>query len=296
MISEKVAALSHAADTVRQESAPVPRTGLWKWLAPLGPAALILRKFKFLFVALATKGRLLILGLTKSSTLLTMFLSVGVDWTAWGLWFALGFVLSIYIHEIGHVAALRRYGIAATAPMFIPGVGALVRMRQSPAGATGNARVGLAGPWWGLGAAVASYGIALGGGGGLFLAIARTGAWVNLFNLLPVWQLDGNRGFAALTRTHRWIAVAALVAAWAIAGDGLLVLLILVAIVRALGADAPEKPDAGALWLYSAAAVALAIIFRIAEPDRMTGVGATLALYSKAFYHQLLESGVHVNL
>jgi Zn-dependent protease len=266
IISAKVAALSHAADTVRPDSAPVPKTGLWKWLAPLGPAVLILWKFKFLVVALATKGKLLFLGLTKSTTLLTMFLSLGVYWAAWGLWFAFGFVLSIYVHEMGHVAALRRYGIAATAPMFIPGLGAVVRARQSLASARETARVGLAGPWWGLGAAVASYGIGLAGGGDLFLAIARIGAWVNLFNLLPVWQLDGNRGFAALTRPHRWIAVAALTAAWTIAGDGLLILLILAAIVRAMAADAPKQSDTGALWRYSAVTVALAIIFRVAEP------------------------------
>ena len=264
-ISEKVAALSRNAETVRRE-APVSKSGPWKWLAAIGPVALLLWKFKFLVVAIATKGKLLLFGLTKASTFFSMLLSMGVYWTAWGLPFAFGFVISIYIHEMGHVAALRRYGIAATAPMFIPGLGALVRMRQAPISAHENARVGLAGPLWGLGAAIAAYIAAQGGGGGLFFAIARTGAWINLLNLLPVWQLDGNRAFAALNRHERWVAVMSLVTAWFVSGDGLLVLLILVAVVRAFGKDAPVDSDRGALRSYAAIAIALAIVFRLAPP------------------------------
>ena len=60
-----------------------------------------------------------------------MMAAFGVYWTVFGGWFALGFVLSIYIHEMGHVAALLRYGVPATAPLFIPGVGAVIRLRQS---------------------------------------------------------------------------------------------------------------------------------------------------------------------
>ncbi len=50
-------------------------------------------------------------------------------WTAWGWKFALGLVVSIYVHEMGHVAALRGYGTKANAPMFIPGLGALIRLK-----------------------------------------------------------------------------------------------------------------------------------------------------------------------
>src|SRR2546430_4861243 len=82
-----------------------------------------------------------------------MLLSAGVYWTIWGWKFALGVVLSIYVHEMGHVQALQRYGIKATAPMFIPGVGAVVRLKQYPADRREDARVGLAGPLWGRPAA-----------------------------------------------------------------------------------------------------------------------------------------------
>ena len=261
VISEKIGALSQAADAPRVEKPP--HSGAWKWLAPIGPAALVLWKLKFLVVAIATKGKLLLLGLTKGSTFFSMLLSLGVYWTTWGLPFAFGFVISIYIHEMGHVAALRRYGIPATAPMFIPGFGALIRLRQAPMSPREDARVGLAGPIWGLGAALAAWAASAAGGGGLFLAIARTGAWLNLFNMMPVWQLDGNRGFAALTRPHRWLAVMTLIAAWTIAADGLFVLLIIAAVVRASRADAPAEADHGALWRYVGVTLALASVFRL---------------------------------
>src|SRR6185436_5687170 len=140
-------------------------------------------------------------------------LAFGVYWAAWGMWFALGLVLSIYIHEMGHVVALRRYGIAATAPMFVPGLGAFIRLRQSLPPRQ-SARVGLAGPLWGLGAAAAAWAVALAGGSAMWSAIAHTGAWINLFNLLPVWQLDGSRAFAALGRAHRATIGAAFGVAW----------------------------------------------------------------------------------
>src|SRR2546428_13931548 len=73
-----------------------------------------------------------------------MLLPMGWYGTIWGWKFARGFVVSIYIHEMGHVQALPRYGIKATAPMFIPGVGAFIRLKQYPTDRREDARVGLA--------------------------------------------------------------------------------------------------------------------------------------------------------
>src|SRR5262249_16684796 len=188
-----------------------------RWVAgpaALGAAGLFLWKLKFVLVFLLTKAKLLVFGLTKVTTLFSMLLSLGVYWTQWGWQFALGLVISIYIHEMGHVAALQRFGIPATAPMFIPGLGAFVRLRQYPATPQEDARVGLAGPLWGLGAALAAYVVFLATGWSSWAAIARVGAWINLFNLLPVWQLDGSRGFRALSRGQRWLAVLALALLW----------------------------------------------------------------------------------
>jgi Zn-dependent protease len=215
---------------------------------------------------LATKAKLLLLGLTKASTLFSMLLSVGVYWTVFGWWFAVLLVLSIYVHEMGHVAALRRFGIQATAPMFIPGFGALIRLRQHPANPREDARIGLAGPLWGCGAAVAAYlGFVL-GWGPLWAAVARFGAWVNLFNLLPIWQLDGGRAFRALSRQQRLLAVAALAALWALSREGLLLLLLIAAAAQAFRRDAPEQPDHVALTEYVLLAAALTLLCLLQVP------------------------------
>lgn len=259
----KIDALTRNRARVSDE--PPPRHGTWKWIGALGTAGVVLWKLKFLLVLLATKGKLLLLGLTKASTFFSMFLAFAVYWTAWGGWFALGLVLSIYVHEMGHVAALGRFGIHATAPMFIPGVGAFIRLRAQTLAPYENARVGLAGPVWGLAAAiVAALGARL-GGGPLWSAIAHTGAWINLFNLMPVWQLDGNRAFAALTPRHRGLIVLAFGVAWILTHDGLLVLLALVAGVRTLDAQAPAKSDRGAFAWFAFLVIALALVFRAAR-------------------------------
>jgi Zn-dependent protease len=238
------------------------RSAIGKWLAGLGAVGLLLLKFKAIPLFLLGKGKLLLLGLTQAKTFFSMALALGVYATVFGWWFALGFVVSIYIHEMGHVAALRRYGISATAPMFIPGFGAFVRLNQRPATPAEDARVGLAGPIWGAAAAVAALAVGKALDSPLMLAIGHVGAWINLFNLLPVWQLDGSRAFAALSRRHRAI-VAAVLWACAFAGvDGTIFILAIVASVRAY-IQSPETPAVGdrpVLATYVALAVGLTIM------------------------------------
>jgi len=231
----------------------------------LGGLLLILWKLKVVVVLLLTKAKFLLFGLGKLSTLLSMLAAAGVYWSLWGWKFALGIVGSIYVHEMGHVSALRRYGIQASAPMFIPGIGALIRLRQHPATVAEDARVGLAGPIRGLGAALAAYAVYLATRSPICGAIAHFGAWVNLFNLLPFWQLDGGRGFRALTRRERWLATAALAATWLLTSEPLLVLLALAGAANALGA-APEEPDTGAFGMYVGLALALALLARVPVP------------------------------
>jgi Zn-dependent protease len=232
----------------------------------LGVIALLLWKFKFVLVFIATKAKLLLLGLGKSTTLFTMLLSLGVYWAAWGWKFALGVVLSLYVHEMGHVAELRRFGIRATAPMFVPGIGALVRLRQYPQSAREDARVGLAGPIWGLGASVASLALFYATQHPIFAAIAAVGAWINLFNLLPVWQLDGARGFRSLSRPQRWIALAVVAATALLAREGLLVLIGIGAAFQCFARGAPERGDARGLIRYAGLVVCLSLLSGIDVP------------------------------
>jgi Zn-dependent protease len=233
------------------------------WAAAAAALVLLAWKLKFALALLLTKGKLLLLGLTKASTFFSMILSLGVYWSIWGWKFALGLVLSIYIHEMGHVAALRHYGIKATAPMFVPGLGAAIRLKQYPATPREDARVGLAGPLWGLAAAVGAYGVYWATGWDSWAAIAKVGAWINLFNLLPVWQLDGSRGFRALGRAERWIAAASIGTMWFLTAEGLLALLFIVAVVRALGSQRADQSDRSALVRYAFLIVTLATIAQI---------------------------------
>ena len=195
-----------------------------------------------ILVLLLTKGKLLLLGLTKLKTFVSMFAFFGVYWNLYGWPLALGLVLSIYIHEMGHVAMLRRLGIDAGAPLFIPGVGALVLLRKHITDPIVDARIGLAGPVWGLGAGLAAYAVYLVTKLPIWGAIAALTGFINLFNLIPIWQLDGSRGFHALSRPQRWMIVAAVALTFALTQQKMLLLVGGVAVWRAFQQN-PFKGD-----------------------------------------------------
>ena len=221
-----------------QQARPRTHHGRKGWLVTASGLALLV----------LSKGKFLLLGLGKLKTLFSMVLFFGVYLTAYGWAFALGLVLSIYVHEMGHVYQLSRYGIAATAPMFIPGLGAFIRMKQRVQSVAQQARVGLAGPNWGFGAALVCRAAAEAGGHPIWSALAHTGAWINLFNLIPVWQLDGAHAFRAMTRQQRWLIAAAIGAVFLFSGEGLLILLLLGAAFQAWRGTPAEEPDWGAFW------------------------------------------------
>ena len=223
-------------------------------------AALLLWKFKAVALFLLTKGKLLILGLSNAGTSLSLLASFGVYWSIWGWKFAAGLVLSIYIHEMGHVFALQRYGIKATAPMFIPGFGALIRLKQYPRTPREEARVGLAGPLAGLAAALVSYGIYWATSAPIFAVIAKFGGLINLFNLTPVLGLDGSHAFTSLTTWQRWVCVAALGGMWYLSGEGMLVLILIVALIRAIASRGSDAPDGWALTTFVFLTVTLAAL------------------------------------
>jgi Zn-dependent protease len=218
--------------------------------AALAAVGALLLKFKFVLIFLLAKGKLLLAGLFQAKTMLSMVIAVGVYAAAYGWRFAVGLIVSIYVHEMGHVERLRHYGIKATAPMFIPGFGAFVRLKQYPATAREDARVGLAGPLWGAAAAVVFLALGKYTGHGMAVAVGRVGAWINLFNLIPVWQLDGGRAFNALSRRQRTFAAAALWILTFMGIDGMVLMVALGATFRAAQKDAPQEADAATLLEY----------------------------------------------
>ncbi len=165
-------------------------------------------------VAFLAKLKSVILLLPKLKLLTTagtMLVSIAAYAWWWGFPFALGFVLLLFVHEMGHVIQLRREGIRASAPMFVPFLGAVIGARSLGDNALAEARVGLAGPILGsVGSAVCIL-IWHATGNDIWRALAFTGFFLNLFNLLPVVPLDGGRAMAAMAPAMWFAGFAALI-------------------------------------------------------------------------------------
>jgi Zn-dependent protease len=253
VVSDRVADLSRQIASSGTPAA-VPGDSKKGWLARAGgigaAAVLLLSKLKFL-----------LLGLTKASTFISMFAFFGVYWSVYGWPLALGLVVSIYVHEMGHVAMLRRLGIESGAPLFIPGMGALVMLKQHVTDPLTDAKIGLAGPVWGLGAAIAAFAIYLMTGREIWFAIAQLTGLINLFNLIPVWQLDGSRGMHVLARGERWALAAVIAAMLYLTGQPMLYIVGALAIWRAMqGEQGPG--DTRVLATYSGLVAVLSLLSR----------------------------------
>jgi len=185
------------------------RRPLWR---RIGAAAVAIGA---LIANFAAKLKLLLVALPKLKLLTTsgsMLVSIAAYSLFFGWTFAVGFVLLLLVHEMGHVIQLRREGIKASAPMFIPFLGAVVAAKSLGKDATAEARVGLAGPVLGSLGAAALIPVYLLTGDELWRALAFTGFFLNLINLLPVVPLDGGRAMAAMAPWMWFVGFAALVA------------------------------------------------------------------------------------
>ena len=167
------------------------RSVIKRFLAPLAVVVAVLAKFKGL--------ALLLLKVKFVGTALTMLVSIGAYALLFPVWFAVGIVVLIWVHEMGHVLQLRREGIPASAPMFIPFLGAFVAMKQMPKDALAEARVGLAGPVLGTLGGIATLGLYAFTREPLFLGLAYFNFIINLFNLAPLLPLDGGRAVGAMS-------------------------------------------------------------------------------------------------
>lgn len=214
-----------------------------------------------LAILLVSKLKFLLLGLTKASTFVSMFAFFGLYWSMYGWPLALGLALSIYVHEMGHVAMLRRLGLDAGAPLFVPGVGAFVLLKQPVLDPLTDAKIGLAGPVWGLGAGLVALAVYGATAAPIWFAIAQVTGFLNLFNLIPVWQLDGSRGIRILSRAERWALVAAIAVALLLTEQRLLFIVGAVAVWRALQEQAGPG-DRGVLATFVALVLLLALLAR----------------------------------
>jgi Zn-dependent protease len=194
--------------------------GVWGVLTAVGVAIL---KFGAKLKAIL----LLLPKLKLFTTSASMLVSIGAYTLIWGWKFAIGFVLLLLVHEMGHVLQARREGLDASAPLFIPFLGAAIALKELPKDAGVEARVGLAGPILGTIGTVFAAGLWQITGNELFQALAFFGFFLNLFNLAPVLPLDGGRAMAALT-PWMWIVGYALLVAATIAFPNPIMFLILI--------------------------------------------------------------------
>jgi Zn-dependent protease len=141
--------------------------------------------------AVVKYGLIFLVKIPAAGTLISLVISFGGYALFYGPWFALALVTMILVHEMGHVIEIRRQGMQATAPIFIPFLGAAIFQRSHPTDALKQAQIGIAGPIAGTIGATAAFLLYGTTHNELFLLAAWIGFYINLFNMIPVWMLDG---------------------------------------------------------------------------------------------------------
>ena len=157
----------------------------------------------------------------------SMIVSIAAYAWLWGLPFAIGFVVLIFVHELGHVIELRRQGVPASAPLFIPFLGAVIGMKELPDDAWKEARVALAGPILGSVGAAAFWVAGEAWDSELLVALAFVGFFLNLFNLIPIVPLDGGRAAAALHPAFWFVGLLLMVGLVVVAPNPILILIVI---------------------------------------------------------------------
>jgi len=235
-VRAKIAELFQA---IRAEAAKSAAPAWTRKLGPLAPLALLLLKGKFF------------LSLLKLKFLLSFAGFAGIYWALYGFKFGFGLAALILLHELGHYIEVRRRGLSADLPMFIPGFGAYVRWSAAGVTADTRALVSLAGPLAGaIGAALCAL-LWLQTRDGLWMGLASFSAFINLMNLIPVWTLDGAQAMAAINRAGRiGIAIAGILFA-AFFSQPLLLLVVAGAVYRAFDKTlAPDMPPSYGVTAY----------------------------------------------
>jgi Zn-dependent protease len=219
---------------VENPYAPVPGVE-WPPRPPDPPWKVLLRRLWAPIVALGLlvwKLKAVVLVVFKLkifTTAASMLVSIAAYALFWGWQFAVGFVLLMLVHEFGHVLEARRQGLPVSAPMFIPFLGAAILLKDNPRSVWHEALIAFGGPVIGsLGAAaVWLAGVQL--DSDLLRALAFTGFFLNLFNLVPVVPLDGGRITAAIHPVLWFVGFAALVALLFVAPNPILLIIALLA-------------------------------------------------------------------
>ncbi len=188
-----------------------------------------------------------------------------------GFKFGFGFSVLILIHEFGHFIDVKRRGMKADLPVFIPGLGAFVRFRSAMISREVRAGVSLAGPLAGLLSAAACAVVWYVTKDKYWASLAQSGAWLNLLNLTPLWVLDGGQAATALGRPQRILLVVVSLAMWKVTGESLYFIVTAGALFRAFTKDVPERPSMK-MSLYFAVLVILLGAVMYVVPGKGFGI------------------------
>ncbi len=259
--SQAHAVQARVAAIDNRTSANQERTARWtKRLGPLAPVLLFLGKLKgLLFV------------LFKMKFLFSFFAFFGLYWALFGWRFGLGFTLSILVHEMGHYWAVKRRGLKADLPVFMPGLGAYVRWYAMGIPLDGLAGIALAGPLFGLGAALVCVGLFRATHGQVYLALAHTGAFINLLNLIPVLGLDGAQATYALNRLQRGLLLLSTLVLFGLMKEGIFLFLAAGMTWRMFTRDEPAEGSARTMVSYLLLLFALGAFLFIVPPGTVRG-------------------------
>ena len=203
-------------------------------------------------------------GTLNLGAILSFMAFVAIYSSVSGARLGIGFAVLILIHEMGHYVDIRRRGLPADMPIFLPGLGAYVRWRALGVSLETRAAVSLAGPLAGFLAALACAVIWWQTHDSYWLELARVGAALNLLNLSPVWVLDGGQAALALSKSERIALLLVSLALWVVVRENMLLLVGAGAAYRAfLAADIPAHPSRVTTVYFVAVVTALALILRI---------------------------------
>jgi Zn-dependent protease len=238
--------------TIQAPGAPDTRRKWAKWLGPLAPIALLLAKFK-----------VFLLTIFKLKFLLSFAASAVVYWSLWGWRFGIGFLLLLLLHEMGHYIDIKRRGLPADMPVFLPGLGAYVKWEAMGVPLVTRAAVSLAGPLAGwFGAAICGM-LWFQTGNNIWAGLARFTAWLNVLNLIPVFILDGGQAVLALSRMERMILIGASVGLGALLQQWTFFIVAAGMLWRLFTKDEPTEGSQGIAAYYAAVLAALAFVMWI---------------------------------
>ena len=222
-----------------------------KWVSKLGPLAPL---------AIALSKAKVLLAVFKLNFLLSLAAFIGVYWAMYGPRFGLGFVALILLHEMGHFIDIKRRGLPAEMPVFLPGLGAYVRWQAMGVSLETRAAVSLAGPLAGFLAAAACALVWKYTGIGIWAALARASAWLNVLNLIPVWVLDGGQAAGALDKQERVWLLTSCVALALLLGQNVFFLVALGAGYRIFTKDLPPQSSRATTAYFIGVLAALGLV------------------------------------